>query len=358
MVPYVIRLGDGVKANDIHTDSGGNFSFQAFFPGTRYNGTTITVSGGDTIVVVPAPGTGRRDSQAISSDKDLRDWLRDEVARGHQSFSMIGPISLISVTIPNGTYVLSGGTNGALTSELFKTHIIDTELTGVDIICPIGLTTTDVTGNVVDEIDCDPYPSLLVVQSPTLGIGATGILNDRKNIVSVAFDLIYDQGDTFQRTDDASPYVAGLISTRRFDITLAQLLNVVPNTTYDQVGLHAVTDAGHVVAYRSISKGWALWYGVTGDSNWPISTFRAYQELVGEIYAVLEPIIGRVLTDLSELRSNLDERFQGLTASTVQKFTLDLQRDTLFCTVWFIPYGEVRIIKARIALARQEFPVN
>jgi hypothetical protein len=111
-----------------------------------------------------------------------------------------------------------------------------------------------------------------------------------------------------------------------------------------------MASGGHVVAYHSIAKDWVLWHAVTGDRDWPISTYRALQEISRPIFRILEMAIGNPFADLSDMDSRLGEAFSGLSASRVVDWELLLQGDSLYLDLSFIPYGEVRVVKCQVSL--------
>ena len=347
---YVLRLG-GTHAS---TTSSGGFVFTAKYPGSRYNGTTIVVSSGS-VSITPAPGTGRLKSYTITNDDGFIAALRNELARGFQSVILTGPGSQSTKTLPNGTYVLTGGTDGTLTTDALVAYIEENDIAGIDVICPVGLSTAQLSGSgLFSLLDTTDYPSLIVAQAPASGVALSGSINTLRNLCSVAFDLTLDLGDPRQRTEGAAPLVAAIIAGTRFGITLAPLLEGPVSPLYDQAGLTALSNAGHTAAYKSISKDWAIYHANTGDENWRVSTFRSFQEIVRPVYEILEPLLGTVVLNLSSLNDILGEAFASVVGSRVISWNLNQSGDTLYCEIEFKPYGEVRTIKARMSLGVAE----
>jgi hypothetical protein len=347
---HVLRLG-GVHAN---TASSGGFVFSAKFPGSRYNGTQIVVTG-STVSITPAAGTGRLKSYTITTDDGFISTLRNEVARGFQSIVLTGPGSQSTKTLPNGTYILTGGTDGTLTADALVSYIEENDVSGIDVICPVGISTTELSGSdLFSLLDTTDYPNLLVAQAPSSGVALSGSVNTLRNLCSVAFDLTLDLGDPRQRTEGAAPLVAAIIAGTRFGITLAPLLEGPVSPVYDQSGLTALSDAGHTAAYKSISKDWAIYHANTGDENWRVSTFRSFQEIVRPVYETLEPLLGNVVLNLSSLNDILGDAFSSVVGSRVLSWNLNQSGDTLYCEIEFRPYGEVRTVKARMSLGVTE----
>lgn len=343
---FATRLG-GTNA----TATSGGFIFTARYPGSRYNGTTILVTP-TTVTVTPAVGTGRLTVYSPTSDRDLVSQMRDDVARGWVGCGLSGPYSDTQLTVPTGTYVLTGGTNGAMSASGLAEFLQEHDLAGVDVLCPIGISapacaTAGVSAWLENE---EIYPTLLVAQSATTGTVLSGSPNTFRHVCSVGFKTTYDLGAITERIDDAAPLVAAIIGGKRFGITLAPLVEIPPVPRYDQAALHAVTAAGHTLAYRSISKDWVLWHAETGESDWPVSTFRALQEVARPIFEVLDDVLGSHITNTDELDRQLDEAFQRVTGSRIVDWKLFVQGDTLYAGFDFQPHGEVRVISAQIAL--------
>jgi hypothetical protein len=342
---HTLRIGGEIASV---TSSG--WTFTAKHPGARYNGTVVTVEDG-VVTVEPAPGTGRVRVYEPDSDAHLWELLSRDMDREWQPLYFSGPLSTTALTLPEATYTLAGGTNGSLTPALFADWLETYDLTGIDVVCPVGFTTEDVrdTG-VLDILAAGGYPTLLVAQATTTGAALSGVTHTEENLVSVAFKVRYDTGTAYERTDDGAPMAAALIASRLHGITLAPLPQgrSYPRLTQDE--LHAVTSAGHLCAYQSISKGEALWYGVTGDTEWPISVYRSLQEVARILYEVLEPHLGQNLVSLTEIEAQLANPLARARGGVVHNWSLRQQNQSLIADVEFIPYGEVRVVKATIAL--------
>jgi hypothetical protein len=344
---FATRLG-GTSAT---AGPSGAFTFTARYAGNRYNGTTIVVSG-SVVTVTPAVGTGRATVYRPTSDRDLVDQMRDDVARGWIGCGLSGPFSDTQLTVPTGTYTLAGGADGKMSANGLYQFLQEHDLAGVDVLCPVGIDTVACSGAGVSSWleNEDIYPTLLVAQAPPSGVALSGIVNTFRHVCSVGFQTTYDQGLITERIDDAAPLVAALISGKRFGITLTALPEAPPTPRYDQAALHALAAAGHTAAYRSISKDWALWHAETGNADWHVSTFRALQEIARPIFTVLDSVIGSHITNTDELDRRLAEAFQGVSASKIIDWKLFVQGDTLYAGFRFQPYGEVRVISAQIAL--------
>jgi hypothetical protein len=186
---HALRLGGGLHAS--HAPSG-QFTFISRFPGSRYNGTQIVV-GASTVTITPAPGTGLPRTYSIANDRDFALELRSETARGHQSILLSGPFSPSTRTLPTGTYVLTGGTDGRLTVPLFRQFLEAHDLSGIDVICPVGLLVPEVSGAAIPELlATNDYPTLLVCQAAPSGVALSGQVNTHQNLASVAFKVRYD----------------------------------------------------------------------------------------------------------------------------------------------------------------------
>lgn len=342
---FATRLG-GVSAT---AGPSGGFTFTARYAGARYNGTTILVSGG-VVRATPAPGTGRATVYQPTSDRDLVDRMRDDVARGTLGCGLSGPFSATQSTLPSGTYTLTGGADGAMSASGLLQFLQEYDLAGVDVICPIGLNSMACSGVCAWLEREEAYPTLLVAQAPASGVALSGLVNTFRHLCSVAFQTTYDQGLITERLDDAAPLVAALIGSKQFGITLTALPEIPPFPAYDQPGLHALAAAGHTAAYKSISKDWALWHAETGDTGWHVSTFRALQEVARPLFEVLEAVIGTARVNTDDLDQQLAAAFQRVTSSRVVDWSLFLQGDTLYVDLRFQPYGEIRIISTQIAL--------
>lgn len=343
---WVVRLG-GTPA----TAQAGNFTFYSRYAGTRYNGITISITSGGLVSVTPSGGVGRNKNYRVGTDRGLQILLKDETQKGYQGFYVRGAFSNSSLTIPTGTYVLSGGTDGSLTSSQVNDFLTNWDFAGIDVVCPVGLITTDLSGaGVIDTISQNDYPTLLVAQAPPLGIALSGVIIASRNLASVAFQINYDFGLPKGRLDDGAPLVAAIIGNNIFGITLAQLPESPAVPKYDQVGLHVLAGSGHITAFRSISKDWALWYAVTGDPEWPVSQFRALQEIARIAFEALEPTIGNTLVSTADLNDLLSQGFNTTVGSRVVDWSLQLQGDTLYLDMTFIPYGEIRVVRAQIAV--------
>ncbi len=349
-------LGLGVRVHALRLGgehasiTSGAYSFYAHYPGSRYNGTTVTCSGG-TVTVVPAPGTGRPCVYTPTSDSDLRSQLDRDRYRGRQPLYYSQGGSDTGLTLPTGVLTLSGGTDGTLTTALLSGFVDTFDLTGVDVLCPLGISLSGaLSGGVVSILEELPYPTLLVLPSSVQSVTLSGSPNPSRYVVPVAFSVEYRSGSPQAKTDDAAPVVAALIARDRHNLTLAPLPQRTFSPHYSQSGLHALATAGYVGALVSISKGPALWYVVTGDSDWPASTFRAYQEVVRATYQVLEPLLGNTALRLADVEEHLAAAYSQVTGSKVLDFTLQLQGETLFADVSLQPHGEVRTVQAQINL--------
>lgn len=342
---YALRLGGD------HATAGpsGGFLWTARYPGSRYNGATIVVSGGR-VTVAPTVGAGRQRIYHPTSDAQLRTLLADDLARGYQPYWLSGQGSERSFTVPSGTYTFAGGADGTLTASGVTEFVRDYDLDGVDVVCPVGLSTAAVSGaGALALLAENRYPTLLVAQAATTGPALSGSVNTSRHLVSVGFQATLDGGTTRARTADAAPYVAGLLAARRFGTTWAPL-GLETNPRYDQLALHAVTDAGHTLPTLSISKGPALYRAVTGDALWTVATFRVFQSLARAVYTNLEPLLGATLVNLQPVRAALGAAFSELPYGTVTAWLLTLEHDVLYLEVDFRVPGEVQAIKARLSL--------
>ncbi|HYT45350.1 MAG TPA: hypothetical protein VEP90_23685, partial [Methylomirabilota bacterium] len=343
---WVVRLG-GTPA----TAQAGNFTFYSRYAGNRYNGITISITSGGLVKVTPSGGVGRNKNYQVGTDRGLFESIRNDTQKGFQGFYVRGSFSNSSLTIPAGTYVLSGGTDGSLTSSQVNDFFTAWDFAGVDVVCPVGLLTTDLSGaGVIDTINKNDYPTLLVAQAPPSGVALSGVVITSRNLASVAFQIHYDFGLPKARLDDGAPLVAAIIGNNLFGISLAQLPESPAEPKYDQIGLHILAGSGYITAFRSISKDWALWYAGTSDPEWPVSQFRALQEIARIAFEALEPTIGTTIIDISELNSLLGQGFNTTVGSRVIDWSLELQGNILYLDIAFVPYGEVRIIRAQIAV--------
>lgn len=350
---HLLRLGGS------HAEAtSGEYSFTARYAGSRYNGTTLTITGG-VVEIRPAVGTGRNWVYRPVSDLALKQALLDDVARGHQSVYMTGFAARDRFSIPSGVYTLSGGTDGSLTADSFKTFLEEYDLQGVEVVCPVGLSTTVLSGaGCLDSLAQSDYPTLLVAQAPIAasGVMLSGFVNTSRYLCSVAFRTNYDFGANREWLEDAAPMVAAIIGGRRFGITLHPVPENPPNPRFDQAAIHALAAARHTVSTFSISKGWALWHALTGDENWTVSTFRSYQEVVRPLHEVLEPLLGKGSARLQGVREQVDQRLAAVRSSRVLHWDLALDGDVVYVDLWFQPYGEVQIIRARVALGQPDNP--
>lgn len=350
LVVHTIRIG-GTQA----TSTAGNFTFYSHYAGSRYNGIRVVLTSGGTLTITPSGGIGRNKTYHVGSDLGLYELLRNETQKGFQGFFIKGSFSRTTLTIPAGTYTLTGGTDGSLTPDLFNQFLNNWDMSGVDVVCPVGILTTQLSGaGVFDTLGATDYPVLLVAQAPSSGVALSGVVISARNLVSVGFQLIYDLGLPKQRQDDAAPVVAAIIGSKVFGITLSSLPEFPAIPKYDQAALHVLAASGHTVAYRSISKDWALWYAVTGDSDWPVSQFRALQEIARAAFESLEPTIGNTLVSTADLDAILGTAFGSVVGSRVVEWSLQLQGNILYLDVDFIPYGEIRVVSAQIAVGQQE----
>jgi hypothetical protein len=341
---HALRIG-GEDASA--TQSG--FRFQSIYAGSRYNGTTIFVSGGQ-VTVTPSAGAGRITSYQPVTDEALADLLRDDLARGFLRIFLTGPLSRTALTLPSGTYTLAGGTDGSFTDSDFAEFVEVHELDGVDVLLPVGLSTVEVADAVDLLADSSLYPTLVVAQVPATGAALASYPNTRRNLCAVGFQLHYDVGDPKERVDDGAPMVAAIAANDLFGLTLAKLPEAPPEPRYTPTQLTQFAASGITLAYNSISKGWALWHVVTGDAAWPVSTFRALQEIARPIYNTLNPVIGETLLDLDSLRDLLATAFAQVEGSRVLDWNLELRGQVLYLDIEFTPWGEIRVIKAQMVL--------
>jgi hypothetical protein len=344
---HTLRLG-----GETASVTSGGWTFTARYPGSRYNGSSVFVSGG-VVTVTPAAGTGRTRVYTPESDSRLWELLRDDMARGWQPFYMDGPLRNDTLSIPSGTYLLAGGQDGTCTPALLADWLDSFDLTGVDVVCPVGWDTDDLADSGARALlaSSEAYPTLWVAQATTTGAALSGEALSGRDLVSVAFQTQYDFGSRFSRLDDGAPMVAGLIAARRYGITLAEL-PYGPNLPVLTAGeLHAITAAGHLCSYHSISKGEALWQGVTGDPDWPVSYQRGLQEVAGALFQILEPYLGENLISLSEVNAPVGEAMSAIRSGIVRSWNLYRDGGTLYADVQFQPYGELRTIQLKIAVA-------
>ncbi len=345
---WCLRLG-GVHASV----TSGNWSFRAKYAGSRYNGTEISVSGG-VVTVTPAPGTGRIRSFTPTTDTDFLNKLALDLSRGYISFRAYGPDSTQAFTLPDGTYTLASGTDGALTESSLQTFLSGVDLTGVDFLVPVGLSrVTALSGTVLETLQENSYPTVLVLKAGagTLTATITGDANTQAQVLSVANDAVYDEGTQFERTDDATPLVAAVIGKQRYNATLLPLpiTRLSPMWTEDEI--HAITSAGHTVGYLSILKGMATWTAVTGDEEWPVSTWRAYQEIARILFSNLEPLLGRTILEARGVDAVLRSALAKTRGSIIENFSLETRGSTISASLDFRPHGEVRTVTASLALA-------
>jgi hypothetical protein len=265
---HCVRLG-GTAA----TGTRGSFLFRARYAGARYNGTTVEVTSGGDVIVTPAPGTGRVRTYTPASDKELFTLLQADRDRGYQPLFLSGPLSGDRLTLPVGTTTLSGGADGSLTPELLLQFLEDYDLTGVDILCPVGLTVEALkSAGVTEYLAGDSYPVLLVAQSVHTGSSLAAHPNTDRNVCSVGFPATYGAGTRWERTDDDAPLVAGIAASARSGLThhaFPALLAGSPANPTSAVLRDAVA-AGHVLGYRSTARSASLWSMVTGDAEWSV----------------------------------------------------------------------------------------
>lgn len=346
---HCVRLG-GVQA--AVTQDG--FTFIARWPGARYNGTTVEVTVDGEVIVTPAPGTGRLRTYTPTSDKHLWELLGKDRDRYWQPLFFSGSFSEETLTVPVGVYTLVGGTDGALSPQALFEFLQEYDLTGIDVICPVGLTTEQLRdAGVTEYVAGENYPLLLVTQSEYTAPTLPAHPNTDRCVVSVGFQVIHDGGTGRERTEGAQPLVAALLAAGRYGLTHGTLgvpLGGTPaNPTETQ--LREAAAVGHVLGFRSVLKGPALWHAVTGDPLWPASTYRALQEISRICYQVLEPRIGRAISDLAPLEIELVQSLNTAESGKVSQVSLQFLDGILYVQLTFRPLGEVREVKAQLAVA-------
>src|SRR5581483_2336293 len=180
---HAVRLG-GTQA----TAQAGNFTFYSRYAGNRYNGITLGITSGGMITVTPSGGVGRNKVYQVGTDTALYQTIRNETQKGYQGFFVKGPFDNAKLTIPAGTYTLTGGTDGVMDADQFDDFVNNWDLGGVDVICPVGLLTTQLSGaGVIDDMALNDYPTLLVAQAPASGIALSGLVISSRFLASVAF---------------------------------------------------------------------------------------------------------------------------------------------------------------------------
>lgn len=353
---YVMRVDNSTSAQSA---TSGGFYFRARYPGAKYNGTTIVVSG-DRVSITPAAGCGASVSnRQFTSDFTFTEWLQTENTRGREQFYLHGPRSQTSFTIPTATYVLTGGTNGTLNGDRATAIIEDYDFRGIEVVCPVGVPSIELSGaGFFSALKDLVYPTIAVVQAVPSGAALSGIINTDRQVVSVAFQVDYESGQSRQRTYDAAPLVAGLIGSTRFNITMAQLSQGPPTPRYTQTELHALTSGGHLTAFRSISKNWALWQCQTGDPRWSVSCMRAFQQVVREVFIACDDIIGKNFVDLTSIEDKIRTALGRVTTGEIVDWAVDLKGDILYIDITFRPNGELRTVSARVNIGRQQFPLT
>lgn len=341
---YVVRVG-GVHGTITTT----GFAFSAIYAGSRYNGTTVQITSGGAVTVTPSPGTGRTITYNVRTDAELRKRLSDEVARGSGPILLDTAPSQSAFTLTPGTYTVTGGTNGQLTQALLEDFVNQNDLAGVDVLCPMGFNTNQVSG-ILQVLNGTDYPTLVVAQATITGDALSGTLNTNRYLCSVGFNTTFELGAPRQRIDPAAPLVAAMIATDNFSRTLAPLPEFPPSPIYGPTAITLIAASGHTVAYKSISKGWALWRVQTGDTGWPVSLIRTFQRVVRPIYQNLEPLLGESFVDLEVYNEAIEEALATVEGSKIISWNLALHGDTLYADVAFRPYGEVRVVQAQITL--------
>jgi hypothetical protein len=344
----LLRLGTGAAAA-VSAASGG-FVFRARYAGSRYNGTTIVVSG-DRVTVTPAAGTGRNSRYQPASDTALSQSLLDDLARGRSGIYLTGPLNGQRRSVPSGSYTLTGGADGTFTGADLVDFLENEDMGGVDVLCPVGLLTPELSGaGLLESLSRQDYPTLVVAQAPLSGDATSGIVIAHRYLASIAFSVQYDPGTGRERREDAAPMVAGLIANSRFKATLLPLVADAPSPRYGPAALAALASGGHIAAYLSIRQGPALWHAVTGEPDWPVSTVRAFQEIARALFTVLEPVLGQTRVDIDSLNDRLGAAFAGVEGSQVTRWQLELSGDELLADLDFRPWGEIREVRAQLLL--------
>jgi hypothetical protein len=345
---HALRLG-GAHAEV----TSGAYSFYAARAGSRYNGTTVVRTSGGTVTVTPAPGTGRPRSYTPTSDSHLRDLLQADLNRGYQPLYYASGGSNSTLSLPVGTYTLSGGTDGSATVPALSGFLEAYDLGGVDVLCPVGLTYEALAASgVVAQLEAETYPTLLVAQTATSTVALSGSPVTSRQVCAVPFTVNPEAGTLRSGYIGAAPLVASLLAQGRFQLTLAPLGYPEFLPHYDQAGLHALAGTGYTAAYQSLSKGAALWHAVTGESEWPVSTLRAYQEVVRVTFLTLEPYIGTALLSLAQIETLLAAAYAAVTGGRVLSWTVGVQGEDLLLDLHFQPYGEVRSVSAQLSLGQ------
>lgn len=344
---YGLRLG-----GEIATVTASGWTFSARYAGSRYNGTTVTVSGG-VVTVNSSAGTGNKRIYTPTSDYHLKQLIRESFIRSKISIEVSGPDTTSGLTIPNGTWTLSGGTSGSVTSELLNEWLDSNGTAGIEIVSVVDFTTQDLLDSGIPElVNVLEYPTLFVGSSTVSGTAASGVTHSSRVILSVPFRGSYYTSEGAVVDCSSAQTVAALISLDYNGGTLAGLpenLHYTPVFTKDQ--LVALSDNGHIAWYHSIGKGPALWYTVNGDSSWPVSVSRSVQEISRRVYHTISNYIGKNIVNVDSLNFIVASLLTNLTGSTLVDWKLGISGSRLLLTISIRPNYEIRVFSFSVTLS-------
>lgn len=344
----VLRVGGTRASVDVE-----NLHFESQYPGSRYNNTRI-VRTGSTVTIFPTPGCGFPTTHTPSSDVELANLLSRDVAFGKHRVFLSGVSSDTSLTLPEGEYLLTDGTDGTIAAADLEQILSDYDLTGIDVICPVGWSTEDISESAVPQVISDQdYPVLVVTQASVDGPDLADQPNSCRCICSVGFKCLYGGRTTAQYLDDAAPRVAALIAGRRVGIS-GTPIGLPVDPAYTPETMRMAVAAGHTVVSPRIA-GWSLSRAVTGDPTWSVAALRTYQEIAWAAVGTLLPYIGKTIVDLTQINGALAVTLSQISSGDVEAWQVVQDGETLYLDVNFRPAHEITAISARLFLGNSQW---
>lgn len=343
-MPYLWRLA-GAKANL----NLGEVTFTAKWDGEKYNNVGIIIDGSILTITNPNNAKIPSVSYTISDGATLSEEINFDSGKNKHPVE-VSITNSGSLTLPSGTWSLTGGVSGTLTSASASGALDTLDIDGVGMFVLCGGQASGTVDTALTYLeDNSDGASCIVVGSP-LEYKDWPVDTYQSYIQSLPYTssrLIYvvGWGSSYLQNEDAyywttlAPSFSGSWSSTSGSPThkALNLFDAYPIWTKDQLGAISETKA---TVTRFIQTGLGFFRSTTcaGDSG---ITTRVKQTIIERLYNALDKYIGESDVDIRLVNSDVEAALEGLPNIRDISYECGVAADSILVTISVLISGEI-----------------
>lgn len=379
---YMMRSGGSTSTLSV-TATGGSLTLESTYCGSRYNDAVVkvcSVSSPSTpnenvlaLQLIPPAGRGTTRTYYLESAPGVPKLAHDvaaainlDNAKGYVLYTAEGTGS--SLARASGTTIVSNGdgTDGTMTSADIANILDTSDITGVKVVHFAGTYFEDIQAILTEDFfDNLVYPTAIVQAMKPSSVSMTNsayadslvALTQLNNwITDVSLSLVvgdgyYNYGSISPYYDSLAPVYAAILSSSTSGTTLKAAGVERCSPCFDEESITALAEAGFVTFTRCISKGIAVYRGVTSVPQWGATTFLAYSAVATKLADLVEPLVGYTEVDETEFEASIEEALSEIELIRLYDFDVEYNTSEINVLINMVVVGEVQKIQFGIGVS-------